>query len=513
MGKEVVLAVSLLVMLLAFNCVFAVEVKARGIAGSNETPVIEVSPLGSGSLCTVVSPSSNSIYDDNNILLNISSPKTLESITYKDSNDNHPTWKTLCTHCSGYDKEKLFKEGAHELSIKCTNSFGETETHKIEFFNDYTHPSISRTNPNSKFSNGLDFSIKYTEENVDSVLLLVRNVTLKNPNKPVIELFVMAHCPFSMQAEKGILPVIELLGNKVDFKIRYLDYAMHGEEEKKETFRQICIREEQSDKYYNYMECFWKDGNYSSCLASSKIDTRKLDQCFFNRAKDYYAKDVNISKENGITGTPTLIVNGAETEFAPRSSANSLRIICSKFNKIPDECFSCLSGENPFPGFGDYDAFNCQEEEFEGWIQKQCPSGKNQECSFNIDLKEFDGQEIEYFFAVRDIAGNLDISRPVKIKADTSDPVINNPFFWQQGTGKDKKYIYFEFNITETNFDEIIYSYEDNKGKLKQGILCSSLRYGICKTKKSFAPGDYILNLEILDKAGNSLKEKINFTI
>ena len=33
--------------------------------------------------------------------------------------------------------------------------------------------------------------------------------------KPEVELFVMSHCPFGTQIEKGMLPVARLLGDKI----------------------------------------------------------------------------------------------------------------------------------------------------------------------------------------------------------------------------------------------------------------------------------------------------------
>jgi len=69
---------------------------------------------------------------------------------------------------------------------------------------------------------------------------------------PEVELFVMSHCPYGTQMEKGILPVVELLGDKIDFKIRFVYYAMHGEKEVNEEARQYCIQKEQKDKFISY---------------------------------------------------------------------------------------------------------------------------------------------------------------------------------------------------------------------------------------------------------------------
>ena len=71
---------------------------------------------------------------------------------------------------------------------------------------------------------------------------------LPKSDKPVVELFVMSYCPYGTQAEKGILPVLALLGDKIDFKLRMVHYILHGEPEDLENKRQLCIREEEFDK-------------------------------------------------------------------------------------------------------------------------------------------------------------------------------------------------------------------------------------------------------------------------
>ncbi|MEI6627429.1 MAG: hypothetical protein WCL61_02435, partial [bacterium] len=60
-------------------------------------------------------------------------------------------------------------------------------------------------------------------------------------DKPVVELFVMSYCPYGTQAEKGILPAVKALGNKIDFKLKFVAYTMHGDKETQENLLQYCI--------------------------------------------------------------------------------------------------------------------------------------------------------------------------------------------------------------------------------------------------------------------------------
>ncbi|MBU2633927.1 MAG: right-handed parallel beta-helix repeat-containing protein [Nanoarchaeota archaeon] len=138
--------------------------------------------------------------------------------------------------------------------------------------------------------------------------------------------------------------------------------------------------------------------------------------------------------------------------------------------------------------------------------------GRYEECYVDLNLSDYDGEEIEYYFVVEDIAGNMDESRKVKVKVDTTPPVLNNPnSFWEQGTGRYSKYLYFDMDITEENFDEVRYYYEDSRERIRDTRLCSRLRDGECVKRRRMGSGEIPLRIEILDEAGNGVWEEIEF--
>jgi hypothetical protein len=137
-----------------------------------------------------------------------------------------------------------------------------------------------------------------------------------------------------------------------------------------------------------------------------------------------------------------------------------------------------------------------------------CTNGKLQVCLANVSLGEFDGKSIYYWFTVRDIALNSVNSSAVRVYVDTTYPVINRVNQSVKGT-----YLSLALNITEKNFYRAQYTdgYNGTTGTVK--TLCSTLSSGICKAQLSFKPGNHTLNLQVLDKAGNSVGQSINFTI
>ncbi len=191
-------------------------------------------------------------------------------------------------------------------------------------------------------------------------------------DKPVVELFVMSHCPYGTQIEKGILPVLDTLGDKIDFELKFVDYAIHDKVELNEQTQQYCIQKQGKDKLLSYLKCFLEDGDSSRCITQSDIDTSVIQTCIndtnteFNTLVDYENKSTwtkmnpsspifNVHKEDnlkyGIEGSPELIIN-EEKISAYRDSKSLLSTICSAFNNPPSECETELSSATPAPGFG-----------------------------------------------------------------------------------------------------------------------------------------------------------------
>jgi hypothetical protein len=147
-------------------------------------------------------------------------------------------------------------------------------------------------------------------------------------------------------------------------------------------------------------------------------------------------------------------------------------------------------------------------------ILSGCVSGAKKECSINLNVKDYDGQEIYYWFTVRDTAGNIILSKKTKLTVDTTFPVINNPnSFWKQGIGKDNKYLSVNLSITETNLDSVEYQdVLDIKPTWK--TLCTSLKKGFCYKKITLNAGAHKLNFQITDEAGNAVPaETTQFTV
>lgn len=189
---------------------------------------------------------------------------------------------------------------------------------------------------------------------------------LVKSDKPDVQLFVMSHCPFGTQAEKGMIPVAELLEDKIDFEIKFVNYAMHGEKETTEQLNQHCIKIEQGSKFLPYLKCFLKEGDGESCISEIGINKAKLESCAKKTDAEFkitenlqnpsgrYPAFLLYDEENkkyGVRGSPTLVVNDKVVSSA-RSPSAYLATICGAFNEAPEECSTQLSSQNPSSGFG-----------------------------------------------------------------------------------------------------------------------------------------------------------------
>lgn len=193
---------------------------------------------------------------------------------------------------------------------------------------------------------------------------------VQKTDKPVVEVFVMSHCPYGTQIEKGIIPVVKTLGDKIDFQLKFVNYAMHGEKEIKEQITQYCVEKEYSkDMMIQYLECFLEDSDSPRCVEELSLNQEILDSCFDEVDSEYKIMEdfadqstwmgtfpsFSLHEEDnikyGVRGSPTLIINGA-TPSAGRDSKSILEAVCFAFKEAPEECNTELSSASPSPGFG-----------------------------------------------------------------------------------------------------------------------------------------------------------------
>jgi len=184
--------------------------------------------------------------------------------------------------------------------------------------------------------------------------------------KPTVQLYVMAFCPYGIQAEQAMKPVVDLLGSKADIQVHFIAsvsgttpdtvQSLHGAVEAQEDLRQLCIMKYYDQKtYWNYMmaidaTCSGQrsdttvyDACWKSAAKNASIDTSKIDTC--SKGSDgmgLISADASLSSANGVSGSPTLIINGVTYNGDRTPDAYKIGI-CAAFTTSPTECSQNLS--------------------------------------------------------------------------------------------------------------------------------------------------------------------------
>ncbi|OGI15783.1 hypothetical protein A3K63_00205 [Candidatus Micrarchaeota archaeon RBG_16_49_10] len=187
--------------------------------------------------------------------------------------------------------------------------------------------------------------------------------SVKKVDEPVLEAFVVSYCPYGLQMQRVLTEVQKTIGKDVDIKVRYIGAvvdgkitSMHGEQEATENHRQICMREEQASKYWDYISCFIKAGETDPCLDEAKIDKAKLTSCMSdaNKGLKYAQVDFDGQNKYGVSGSPTLILNGekaSEFDFGGRSVQGVGSMLCCSMNKRSSGCDIQVSTDQAATGF------------------------------------------------------------------------------------------------------------------------------------------------------------------
>jgi len=185
--------------------------------------------------------------------------------------------------------------------------------------------------------------------------------------RPSTELFVMSFCPYGVQAENVMAPVVDLLGNRADFTVRYIATvngdtvdavkSLHGLPEAKEDLRQLCVMKSYPDKFWDYVklvnsQCYpiYKNATQlASCqqnvTATLGFDNQKIETCATgSEGIALMRADEAITKNLKVTGSPTLFIN-RQKYSGQRTPEAYKQFICARFETVPAECGVNLSAQ------------------------------------------------------------------------------------------------------------------------------------------------------------------------
>ena len=217
------------------------------------------------------------------------------------------------------------------------------------------------------FTSGVEISpVTSTPTTTKAAAVKQTCADLTKNEAPVLEAFVVAKCPYGLQMQRILSEVVKSIPEVAKYmKVEYIGEvsgnkvtSMHGDEEAQENLRQVCIREEQANKYWDYIACHIKKGDVDSCLTNAKIDKTILATCMkdTNKGLAYIQKDFERSNKFNATGSPTLILNEkdvSEFDFGGRTAEAVKTVLCCGFNNQPSFCSQKLTTEQAASSFSE----------------------------------------------------------------------------------------------------------------------------------------------------------------
>ncbi len=175
--------------------------------------------------------------------------------------------------------------------------------------------------------------------------------------KVQLDFHIMSKCPFGVKVLQGVTPVLEKMGDRVDFNVHYIGRekdgeltSMHGEPEVKGNIIQMCAKEKGDfDSWLAFLKCQneeWRKipEGWEACAKTAKIDAAEMKTCIDGEAgKKLLGASYKVSQEKRATGSPTIFLAG-QPYRGGRSEMSFSRAICAKMeapkaaycNKIPE---------------------------------------------------------------------------------------------------------------------------------------------------------------------------------
>jgi len=213
---------------------------------------------------------------------------------------------------------------------------------------------------------GIDIEEKLTQEETPPEETPKTYEDIKKSDEPLLEAFVVSECPFGTQMQRILNEIVKNISSLANnIKVEYIGSiqgdkitSMHGDPEAQENLRQICLKEEQPDKYWNYIDCHIKKGEVEGCLTATGIDEAKLSNCVTDSSKGlkYAKEDFDAQEKYKVTGSPSLFLNGekvSEFDFGGRTAEAVKTLLCYGFKTEPGACSQKLTEASAATGFSE----------------------------------------------------------------------------------------------------------------------------------------------------------------
>ena len=193
-------------------------------------------------------------------------------------------------------------------------------------------------------------------------------------DKPTIDLYVMAFCPYGNKAEDTLKPVYDLLKNKVNFNFHYIVttqgsevQSLHGPKEVTEDEKEACVLKTYGkDKWmgiatYVNTNCGSDGACFDAGAKTLGINSATVNACVASQGLALMQENEKASNSANATGSPTMMINGVSSTavYQYGNPESYKQQICDAFNTAPAECAKKLAGQPAAAAGGSAPAAAC----------------------------------------------------------------------------------------------------------------------------------------------------------
>jgi len=450
---------------------------------------------------TLISPESKA-YDTKNILVNVSAAVKVDKIEYSLDGSS---FRTLCSNCDGYDREKSFREGPHVLVVKATLDDITSPEESVNFFVDSVEPKIIKTLPeDGAIIHGTQFYIKYTEDNLQNISLYWKESPQSIPQRITntsCQSGSYKECTFDLNLNSfngqyiNYFFEVRDLANSVNSSVRTIKIDS--------TIPAVTINLPENNTFYSDTRI----GLDVGVTDTVKMLEYSVDGGNFQRL----CRDCSgYADEKTFTNGPhTLTVRATDyagnigygfVSFTIDSRAPKIIKQLPRDKKYTNGTFTITYTEENLKKITLF--YKGASEDWKNQPSTSCPAGKNKECNFYVDLTSYNGQQINYYF----VAENHLLTSTSKTYTENVDTTVPEFTIASPTPGDYSRRVLLKITgVTE----DVKLEYSDKGGTFR--TLCSSCNS--YENSKTFSDGPHTLLVRATDEAGNTRQHSVSFTV
>ena len=449
----------------------------------------------------LTSPEEDKPYDKRKILIEVSTNLVVDAIKYSVDGGK---FRTLCKNCNSYSRKKTFSDGNHTLIVKAI--LGTEEVSKVvSFLVDTKRPRIIKTLPNhGDVIKGTTFYVKYTEDNLVKVTLHWKNSTEETYHHVELE-----GCSSGRNEECTVeINLLQYNGQSIDYYFSVEDPISTVNS----TVKTITIDcSEPIVEIYSPTMMIYNNRRINMSVGINEF-VRVLEYSVDGGKFRTLCKNCNSysRKKTFSDGNHTLIVKA--TDYAGNIGESVINFTVDSRKpriirqyprnlKYTNGTFTVVYNEDNLKNVSLYYK-GILETTYKEITKSTCESGIKKKCEFNVNLTEYEGFHINYYFVVRNhVSETTGKVYTVTVDTTTPMPTILSPV---DGMTYPRR---VRLNISVS--EEVKLEYSDNGRRYRR--LCS--RCDVYDRIFKFRHGPHELLVRAIDKAGNEGYASVTFIV